>query len=139
MNDSGTASVDDLRELDGEALAAWRAVDTVYSAFMERDESRLVAVFADEATLWDSAHREPRIGSQMKRTARDPSAWGLPTELTATDPRVTVWGDTALVTHDLAARFADPTQNEDLRVTAVLRRTDGAWLIVHHHEEKLLL
>lgn len=139
MSGSGTASVDDLRELEGEALAAWRAVDTVYSAFMDRDEPRLVSKIADEATLWDSAHREPRIGVEMKRTARDASAWGPTTVLESSGVRVDVWGDTALVTHDLAARFADPTQNEDLRVTAVLRRVDGAWLIVHHHEEKLLL
>lgn len=122
----------------GDQLDVWRAVNTVYNAFVDHDEERLVSVIADEATLWDSAHREARRGHIMKSTPRDPSAWGPPTVLEVTSPAVKVWGETAMVLHDLTASFEDASLNEELRITVVLRSVEGRWLIVHHHEEKLL-
>jgi uncharacterized repeat protein (TIGR04076 family) len=50
--------------------------------------------------------------------------------------RVEVWGDTAVARYVLVAEppSGEPEQS---RVTDVLRRTDGGWVIVHHHAELL--
>lgn len=125
--------------LTTEQLAPWNVVADVYAAYLDRDQSRLVSAFADECTLWDSANRALRYGRDMKATSTDTKEWRLPLALETANPMVEVWGDTALVLHDLAATFEDASLNEELRVTAVLRLAENGWLIVHHHEELLHL
>ncbi|MCU1536906.1 MAG: hypothetical protein JWP82_1257, partial [Humibacillus sp.] len=75
-------------------------------------------------------------------TASEPvgDAYPSPTSLEAVDPVVGLLGpDAAWEAHVLRAGFDDPSLDEQLRCTSVLRRrpADGRWAVVHHHEELL--
>ncbi|MHC9043755.1 nuclear transport factor 2 family protein [Microbacterium saperdae] len=117
--------------------AVWKVVTEVYAAYMEKDRPRLVGLFTDDCTLWESSNPRTRFGHEMKASAAEPEAWRMPVALRAINPDISVWAHTALVRHELQAQFADPSLDESLRVTAVLRRTPSGWRIVHHHEELL--
>jgi len=50
-------------------------------------------------------------------------------------PFVDVWGDVAVARYLLEFEYQPPgALIGTVRITDVLRRIDGRWLIVHHHE-----
>lgn len=116
---------------------AWRAVASVYEAYLARDSAGMIAAFTDECTLWSTDNPRIRYGHEMKEAARQPKEWRGPLELFGSNPVVTIWGDTALVLNDLTAVFDDTSLNESLRVTNVLRKVAGRWQVVHQHEEAI--
>ncbi len=120
--------------------AIWAATLDIYAGFLAGDRSRIDSHLHPQGTFWDSAEAELIRGKAELDAARHrrPPAAGAPVvvELTAVDPVVDVWGDTALARHWLTVRFEDGTPSpESVRVTTVWRFTDGSWLAVHNHED----
>ena len=142
--------------LDGEAGRVWAVLTDLYAAYLEGDRDRLEAHLDSGCTMWDSTIPALRTKEQLQagRAAAEPvldpapaaggsdgqdADYPAPVALDPTEPVVGLLGaDAAWETHLLAARFDDPSLDEQLRCTSVLRRDEGGtWRVVHHHEELL--
>lgn len=119
---------------DGRAI--WAALNEIYDGFLAGDAARTDRSIDSSATIWDSA--EPCLVRgkdelDALRNRRPLSA--PPDELVASDPVIDVWGDVALVRHLLTV--VENGRTTRIRNTSVWRRRDGAWLVVHNHEDVL--
>ena len=122
--------------MDHDQETIWAAVNEIYAGFLAGDRARIDRNIDPAATIWDSAEPDLVRGKDelnALRNRRPPSA--PPDELTATDPVIDVWGDTALVRHVLTA--VDDGKTIRIRNTSVWRRRGDAWLAVHNHEDVL--
>ncbi|MFF5243259.1 DUF4440 domain-containing protein [Streptosporangium sp. NPDC000095] len=123
---------------DADLISA--GIDDMYDAFLAADRHRFDGHLHDAVTTWEThlpgplrtrreldAYRDERDGSGARpRLAR----------LEAEDKWIDVWEDTGVARYVLVAQPPDgPVQRS--RVTDVLRRVGGDWLIVHHHSELL--
>lgn len=124
--------------MDDEAATVRQVVTDLYLAYLDGDRPRLEAHLDESCTLWETVTPELRSKAELQaaRRQRRPDE-PQPVQLLPTDLQIRIWGDTACETHELRAIFADAGQNQLLRCSSVLRRIDGRWLIVHHHEERL--
>ncbi|MEV8630345.1 DUF4440 domain-containing protein [Streptosporangium sp. NPDC051023] len=136
-----TASVTDTTTdaaTDAEAIAA--GIDDMYDAFLQADRERFDGHLHAEVTTWESHLPGPlrtRAELDAYREERDRSgARPALARLCAQDKRIDAWGDTGVARYVLVAEPSDGPA-EYSRVTDVLRRTGGEWLIVHHHSELL--
>jgi ketosteroid isomerase-like protein len=116
----------------------WARVRASYAGFLAGDPDAVDALLHPDVTIWDSAEYPLTRGlAELRdlrtRRPRDPGALTA-VRLDATDPVIDVWGDTALVRHILDVELSDGTR-ETVRNTSVWRRTEGAWLAVHNHED----
>jgi ketosteroid isomerase-like protein len=124
------------------AAAIAAAIDDMYDAFLAGDRRRFDGHLHAEVTTWETHLPGPlRTREQLDayRDGRD-SAGHRPrlAVLVARDKRIDVWGDTAVARYLLVARgTGERDRAESTRVTDVLRRVDGSWVIVHHHAELL--
>ena len=111
----------------------------MYAAFAEGRPDAVEAALHPDCTVWDvfTPHlirgKEERhdfhAADQRQKNARGPLTWQLG------DLLVDVWGDTAVARYELAFRYEPPNATDGtVRITDVLRRDGGGWLIVHHHE-----
>lgn len=138
--DETTAHADDA--LQGEAARVWGVLTDLYEAFLAGDRERLEAHLDEGCTMWDSTIPLLRSKADLRAGRgggdNDP-AYPSPVGLEATEPVVGLLADDAAwETHVLTARFTDPSLDEVLRCTSVLRRDGGGtWRVVHHHEELL--
>ena len=125
--------------LTAEQQDVWSVILDLYAAYLEGDRDRLESHLAAGCTMWDSAIPELRTKEDMLAARADgaPTRTVQPYALEATEPVVRVWGDTAYECHLLHAAFTDASLDERLRCTSVLRKIDGGWKYVHHHEEKV--
>ncbi|MFE9657018.1 nuclear transport factor 2 family protein [Micromonospora sp. NPDC006431] len=126
-------------EAGAAAIAA--GIDDMYEAFLAGDRPRFDAHLHAEVTTWEThlpgplrtreqldAYRDQRdAASQRPRLA----------VLAARDKRVDVWGEVGVARYVLVAQAHAEQAPQFTRVTDVLRRIDGRWLIVHHHAELL--
>ena len=116
----------------------WARMRAIYDGFLAGDTEGVDALLQRDVTIWDSAEFPLARGLEELREMRSrrPHDPGAPTVivLDATDPVIDVWGDTALVRHILTVELSDGTR-ETVRNTSVWRRTEGAWLAVHNHED----
>lgn len=114
----------------------WAALNEIYAGFLAGDPARTDRSIDPCATIWDSAEPGLVRGKDeldALRRRRPPSA--PPDELVASDPVIDVWGDVALVRHLLTV--VENGQTTRIRNTSVWRRREGAWLVVHNHEDVL--
>lgn len=122
-----------------ETAALRAAVLTMFERFAQGDIAGMEEVLADDCTLWDLA--TPRLiagpaernafhdGDREQSRARGALTWEV--EFLRED----VWGDVGLVCYTYDFAYAPPNPAAvTVRITDVLRRVDGAWSIVHHHE-----
>ena len=113
-------------------------VQDLYAAYLDGDRGRLEAHIDASCTLWDSAVPELRTKSDLQAARRDvPPTGPQPIDLVASGWQIRVWDDTACESHALTAVFPDDTPPQYLRCTSVMRRIEGIWKFVHHHEEVL--
>lgn len=123
---------------DPDEQAIWWTINDLYAAYLEHDRPRLEAHLDASCTLWDSALPQLRTKSELQAARQDkPVDLPEPARLEPSEGVIRVWGETAMLAHRLQALFDDPALNQDLRCTSVLRRIDGDWKFVHHHEEVL--
>jgi ketosteroid isomerase-like protein len=125
--------------MEGDAADVWAAVNALYAGFLAGDRGAVDANIAQDATIWDSAHKPLIRGRAELDAVRDarPASSPRPAALDARDPVVDVFGDVALVRHVLVVSFAPESgaREERIRNTSVWRKMDGRWLCVHNHED----
>jgi len=111
----------------------------IYEAFAEGRVDRIEEALVSDCTVWDLftpgliRGREERARfhatDQEQMRARGPLSWRLGELL------VDVWGDVAVARYVLDFEYLPPRPIAgSVRITDVLRRLDGRWLIAHHHE-----
>ena len=114
-------------------------IGAMYEAFGSGQVNRIEAALADDCTIWDVftpeliRGQEERVrfhaADRAQMRARGPLTWKLG------QPFVDVWGDVAVARYLLEFEYQPPgALIGTVRITDVLRRIDGRWLIVHHHE-----
>ncbi|WP_353807603.1 hypothetical protein [Agromyces sp. SYSU T00194] len=127
--------------LTPEQRTIWAEQLSMYAGFLTGDRSRTDAHISDDCTIWDSVVAELANGMRefnALRAAR-PSGPDVPvvSRITANHPIIDVWGDTGIGRHTLVVEYAnDAAPMELIRVSAAWRRRpDGAWMLVHSHED----
>jgi ketosteroid isomerase-like protein len=127
-------------ELSAEQEQVWAVLTDLYRAYIDGDRPRLEAHLADGCTLFDSSDPELMTKGSLQAARRDPEAAAAsprPIALQPSRPTVRIWDGFAVETHVLDAIFEDPSLNQHLRCSSMLRRDGDRWLIEHHHEELL--
>ncbi len=115
-----------------------RAVEDLYAAFLAGDRARFDGHLHPDVTTWETHLPSLLPDRQALDHYRDQRPADAVPDLRSLDveaPRVDVWGDTALARYELVATPRTGEATPPSRVTDVLRRIDGRWLIVHHHAE----
>ncbi|MDQ7904894.1 DUF4440 domain-containing protein [Phytohabitans sp. ZYX-F-186] len=130
-----------MSERTGDAATIAAGIADMYDAFLAGDRKRFDSHLHPDVTTWETHLPGPlrsRAELDAYRDGRD-SAGRRPAldRLDATDLRVDVWNDTAAARYVLVAVPAGTADAERSRVTDVLRRDGGRWLIVHHHAERV--
>ncbi|RGC69287.1 hypothetical protein C5N14_08440 [Micromonospora sp. MW-13] len=123
-------------EAGSAAIAA--GIDDMYEAFLAGDRPRFDAHLHAEVTTWESHLPGPlRTRSQLDAYREQRDAAGRPrlAVLAARDKHIDVWGDFGVARYVLVAQAQAQDPPALTRVTDVLRRVGGRWLIVHHHAE----
>jgi uncharacterized protein (TIGR02246 family) len=122
---------------DSRAIAS--LIRGIYEAFAGGNIGAIESALADDCTVWDVftpqliKGREQRErfheADQRQKSSRGALTWRLD------EPLIDVWGDTAIARYVLEFAYAPPRVVEGtIRITDVLRKRDGRWRIVHHHE-----
>ncbi|WP_306205474.1 nuclear transport factor 2 family protein [Actinoplanes sp. RD1] len=114
-------------------------IDDMYDAFLAGDRERFDSHLHAEVTTWETHLPGPlRTRGELDefRDTRD-AAGERPklAVLAATDKRIDVWGEVGVARYVLVAQEETGGPEQHSRVTDVLRRVDGGWVIMHHHSE----
>ncbi|WP_089156276.1 nuclear transport factor 2 family protein [Micromonospora sp. NBS 11-29] len=114
-------------------------IDDMYAAFLAGDTRRFDTHLHPEVTTWETHLPGPlRTRAELDdyRARRDASGQRPRLAvLAARDKRIDVWGDAGVARYVLVAQLGPDDEPELTRVTDVVRRLDGRWVIVHHHAE----
>ncbi|HEX5597561.1 MAG TPA: DUF4440 domain-containing protein [Micromonosporaceae bacterium] len=129
-----------ITDTTGDTALIAAALADMYAAFLAGDRQRFDRHLHPEVTTWETHLPGPlrtRAELDEYRDARDAAGIRPPSlvDLAATQLRVDVWQDTAVARYVLVAEPAGGGTPEQSRVTDVLRRVEGRWVIVHHHSE----
>lgn len=119
--------------------AAFDVVHGVYMAFGEGRPADIESVQMPEYSVWDGLTPGLRMSldevkqfhaqDQGHKVSRGALTWSL------VPLKVDVLGDVAVVLSQLEISYEPPNAlDARLRVSDVLRRVDGAWMMFHHHE-----
>jgi ketosteroid isomerase-like protein len=124
---------------EGDARAVAQVIRAVFEAFGDGQVESIESALAVDCTIWDvftpQLIRGPEeranfhAADQAQMRARGPLSWTLG------EPLIDVWGDTAVARYLLEFEYKPPRAFAGtVRITDLLRRIRGRWLIVHHHE-----
>lgn len=121
---------------DGSAVQA--AVDALVAAFAEGRMDDYFGAFALDCTfIFHTAERRlPSVAAYRELWARWVAEDGFTVlSCRTSDPDIRLFGDIAIVTHDVATRVRIAGEEQDLREreTIALHRVEGQWLGVHEH------
>lgn len=115
------------------------AIRAMFDHFVAHRPQQVEAALHEDCTVWDVfvpqliQGRENRV--KFHAQDQEQSQARGPLTLTVENPVISVWGDTALARYYVRFVYQPPNPVEGLvRITSVLRREHGRWLIVHHHE-----
>ncbi len=122
-----------------ERVEVERAIRSIFENFQSGDVHGLESVLADDCTVWDVFTPEFIVGKEARREfhekdraqskARGPLTWD------SRFVRVDGWGDLALACYYLDFEYQEPgAMTGSVRITDVLRREEGKWTVIHHHE-----
>lgn len=111
----------------------------IFRAFEEHRPEGIEAHMHPDVTVWDvftpqliqgTAERAKfHSDDQAQMQARGPLS------LKIEEPVVNAWDNSAIARYYLEFNYQPPNPaNGRVRITNVLRKIDGRWLIVHHHE-----
>jgi ketosteroid isomerase-like protein len=114
-------------------------IRAMFDHFAQHRPDQVEASLHPDCTVWDvftpqliqgleERHRFHEA-DQAQAQARGPLSFAID------EPVTSVWGDTAVARYYLRFTYQPPNATAGVvRITSVLRRIDGRWLIVHHHE-----
>ena len=123
-------------EPDAAVIAA--GIDDLYTAFLAGDREGFDAHLHDDVTTWETHLPGPlRTRRQLDAYREERDTAGRRPQLAAlyaTDKHIDVWGDVGVARYVLISRTPAGAEQRT-RVTDVLRREGGRWLIAHHHAE----
>jgi len=124
-------------EAGAAAIAA--DIDDMYDAFLAGDTERFDTHLHAEVTTWETHLPGPlRTRAELNDYREQRDAAGHRPQLAvlaARDKRIDVWDDFGVARYVLVSQLGADDEPEFARVTDVLRRIDGRWVIVHHHSE----
>ncbi|MBF5030814.1 nuclear transport factor 2 family protein [Micromonospora sp. ANENR4] len=124
---------------DSGAAAIAAGIDDMYDAFLAGDQQRFDTHLDPDVTTWETHLPGPlRTRAELDEyRARRDAAGRRPrlAVLAARDKRIDVWDDFGVARYELVAQLGPDDEPEITRVTDVVRRVDGLWVIVHHHAE----
>jgi ketosteroid isomerase-like protein len=117
-------------------------IKEMFRAFMEHRPADIEAALHPDCTIWDvfvpdliqgRANRDQyHAADQAQSQARGPLTLNTDSYV------ISVWGDTALARYYVRFKYEPPNAVAGVvRITTVLRRENGKWLIVHHQEGML--
>lgn len=114
-------------------------IDHMYAAFLAGDRAGFDSHLSADVTTWETHLPGPlRTRGELNeyRDTRD-AAGERPqlAVLAATEKRIDVWGEVGVARYVLISRDKSGEGETSSRVTDVLRRVDGRWVIAHHHSE----
>jgi hypothetical protein len=111
----------------------------MFRSFAEHKPDMIEGCLAEGCTVWDVF--QPRLingrAERLKfhQTDQDQSQRRGRLTYSLTRPVIDVWENTGLARYYLTFEYEAPNELAGrVRITDVLRRIDGSWLIVHHHE-----
>lgn len=111
----------------------------MFRSFAEHRPDSIEGCLAEGCTVWDVF--QPRLingrAERLKFHQADQDQSQRRGKLTysLTPPLIDVWENTGLARYYLTFEYEAPNALAGrVRITDVLRRIDGSWLIVHHHE-----
>lgn len=120
------------------ADAVLQTVKAVWQRFEAQDPQGMLALLAEEYTVWDTFQPQlvtkETIAAYVRKDFAQSAARGPLTRRTA-DYVIDVWGDTALVRFTTWFQYQPPNPvSHHGRTTVVLRRRPEGWRLVHVHE-----
>jgi ketosteroid isomerase-like protein len=129
--------MDSTQESDEAAIEA--VIRGIFDNFAAHRSDDIESALDADCTIWDvfqpdlirgTAERERfHESDQAQMQARGKLTMTIDTPLTD------VWGDTALARYRLSFTYEPPNATEGVvRISDVLRRKNGKWVVVHHHE-----
>ena len=122
-----------------ETLPLRQLISTMFQNFSDGDIEGMERLLAPDCTLWDLFVPDLVAGTQQRlqfheadraqSKARGELTWNI------RFVREEIWDDFALMCYYFDFTYAEPNgMQATVRITDVLRRTDGEWHIIHHHE-----
>lgn len=113
-------------------------VRALYVAFLDQDRARFDARLDPEVTVWEShfSHLFTKAELDKFRDDRGVVDTSQYDSLDVEMQQIDVMGDISVARY-LMKIVVDSIPVEVFRVTDVLRRVDGNWLIIHHHSERV--
>lgn len=114
-------------------------IKDIFDAFQNHDPEGTEHHFHPDSTVWDVFVPQLFRGREERARFHDADqaqmqARGTLT-LTIDEPDVDVWGDAAIAKYYLSFDYQPPNATSGkVRITDVLHKMDGRWLVVPHHE-----
>ncbi|WP_439593503.1 YybH family protein [Microbacterium sp.] len=138
---SEVVDASDTSSFDADQREIWDEQKAIYTAFLAGDRARIDRRIHPDATIWDAVTERIARGlgelDAIRATRPTGEAEQVTTRIEVDEPIIDVSGDLAVARHVLRVERvdADGTARELMRVSQGWRRIDGAWHIIHSHED----
>lgn len=117
----------------------WRNIRHMLDCYLTKDRKNADNHIAEDVTLWDSVEPQLIFGLRGLNALRDrrPSSESGPKVLSIENlnPVIDVIGEIAIARYELLIHFDSGIPDEHIRNTAVWRIVNGAWKVIHNHED----
>ena len=114
-------------------------IKDIFDAFQNHNPDGTEHHFHLDSTVWDVFVPQLFRGTAERARFHEADQAQMqargPLTLTIGEPDVDVWGDTAIAKYVLTFAYKLPNATSGkVRITDVLHKMDGRWLVMHHHE-----
>lgn len=117
----------------------WKNIRHMLDCYLAKDRKNADNHIAEDVTLWDSVEPQLIFGLRGLNALRDrrPSSESGPKVLSIENlnPVIDVIGEIAIARYELLIHFDSGIPDEHIRNTAVWRIVNGAWKVIHNHED----
>ncbi len=122
-----------------DAAAIEALIRGIFDNFAAHRSDDIESALDDDCTIWDVFQPDLIRGpaERARFHAADQAQMQARGTLTLTvgTPLIDIWDDTAVARYVVSFRYEPPNAAEGtVRITDVLRRRNGQWVVVHHHE-----
>lgn len=124
-----------------EEEAAFRVIESVYEAYRTFQPGKIEDVQLPEYSVWDGTLPQlfkslAEVKAFHKRDQENTKARG-PFSFELNPLHIDIEGDRALVLSHMYAEWQPPNGSAmHMRLTDVMRKVDGKWMMYHHHESE---